>query len=176
MSMGCICENVSGKIMRMPAMGKVAIITIVLLTAILLPGCQRTSEQDKVRKVIKEVQRAAEEKDIRTILGHLSRTYRDPQGYDYNGIKGLLLAYFFRHQKISVYLTNLDVTADVVSARATFQAVLSASDKTGSATDVLPEALGIYAINVVFSKEPKEWRVVSATWERLGEAPPGKSQ
>ena len=156
-------------------MGKVAVI-MVLLTAILLPGCQRTSEQDKVRKVIKEVQRAAEEKDIRTILGHLSRTYRDPQGYDYNGIKGLLLSYFFRHQKISVYLTNLDVTVDEISARATFQAVLSASDKTGSVADVLPEALGIYAFNVVFSKESNAWRVVSSTWERLGEAPPGKSQ
>jgi hypothetical protein len=131
----------------MHAMGKVAIITMVLLTAILLPGCQRESEQDKVRKVIKEVQRAAEEKDIRTILDHLSRNYRDPQGYDYNEIKGLLLSYFFRNQKISVYLTNLDVTADGISARAPFQAVLSASDKTGSATAVLPEALGIYAMN-----------------------------
>ncbi|HET6364035.1 MAG TPA: hypothetical protein VFG02_03215, partial [Nitrospirota bacterium] len=46
----------------------------------------RDTEQTKVRKIITDVQRAAEEKDIRTILGHLSRTYRDPQGYDYNGI------------------------------------------------------------------------------------------
>jgi hypothetical protein len=160
----------------MHAMRKVAIVTTVLLTAILLPGCQRKSEQDKVKMVIKEVQRAAEEKDIRTILGHLSKTYRDPQGYDYNGIKGLLISYFFRHQRISVYITNLDVTADAISAQATFQAVLSASDKTGSAADVLPEALGIYAFDVVFSKESKEWRVVSSTWERLGEAPPRKSQ
>ena len=176
MSMGCLCENVLGKIMRMHAMEKVAIITMVLLTVILLPGCQQKSEQDKVRKVIKEVQRAAEAEDIRTMLGHLSRTYRDPQGYDYNGIKGLLLSYFFRHQKISIYLTNLDVTADGLSARATFQAVLSASDKTGPAAAVLPEALGIYSFNVVFSKESREWMVVSSMWERLGEAPHGKSQ
>jgi len=38
MSMGSRCENVSGKIMRMHTMGKVAIITMVLLTAIHLPG------------------------------------------------------------------------------------------------------------------------------------------
>ncbi|HUI68198.1 MAG TPA: hypothetical protein VL087_08300 [Nitrospirota bacterium] len=43
-----------------------------------------------------------------------------------------------------------------------FQTVLYASDKTGSATDVLPQAIGIYAFNVVFSKESKEWGVVSS--------------
>jgi hypothetical protein len=152
------------------------IIFTVVCLLFLSPGCQRDTEQTKVRKIITDVQRAAEEKDIGTILGHLSRTYRDPQGYDYDGIKSLLLSYFFRHPKISVYLTNLDVMADGISARATFQAVLSASDKTGPVADVLPEALGIYAFNVVFSKESKEWRVVSSTWERLGEDPLGKSQ
>jgi hypothetical protein len=156
--------------------GAFRIILPVVCLLLLSPGCQRDTEQTKVKKIITDVQRAVEEKDIRTILGHLSRTYRDPQGYDYNGIKGLLLSYFFRHQKISVYLTNLDVTADAISARATFQAVLSASDKTGSAADILPEALGIYAFNVVFSKESKEWKVVSSAWERLGEAPIRKSQ
>jgi len=162
--------------MNLNDIGTFRIILSVVCLFLLSPGCQRDTEQTKVRKIITDVQRAVEEKDIQTILGHLSRTYRDPQGYDYNGIKGLLLSYFLRHQKISVYITNLDVTADAMPARATFQAVLSSSDKTGSAADILPEALGIYAFNVVFSKESKEWKVVSATWERLGEAPPRKSQ
>jgi len=122
------------------------------------------------------IERAAEEKDIRTILSHLSKTYHDSRGYDFNGIKGLLLSYFFRNQRISVYLTNLDVTADSVSARATFQAVLFAKDKTGSAAGVIPDALGIYAFEVVFSKESEEWMVVTSTWERLGDATPGKTQ
>jgi hypothetical protein len=163
-------------IMKRHPLKTVTIIATVVLTAIFLPGCQRETEQDKVRKVIKEVQRAAEEKDSRTILSHLSRTYHDPLGYDYDGIKGLLISYFFRHQKISIYLTNLEVTADAASARATFQAVLSARDKTGSAAGILPEALGVYAFDVVFSKESKEWKVSSAQWERLGDAPPERTQ
>ena len=153
------------------------IIFPIVCLLLLLPGCQRDTEQAKVRKIIMDVEQAAEEKDIRAILSHLSKTYHDTQGYDFNGIKGLLLSYFFRNQRISVYLTNLDVMADSVSARATFQAVLSATDKTGSAAaGVIPEALGVYAFEVVFSKESREWRVVSSTWERLGDGPPGKAQ
>jgi hypothetical protein len=163
-------------IMKRRPLKTVTIIAAVLLTAILLPDCRRETEQDKVRKVIKEVQRAAEEKDSRTVLGHLSSIYHDPQGYDYDGIKGLLISYFFRHQKISIYLTNLEVTVDAASAQATFQAVLSARDKTGTAAEVLPEALGVYAFDVVFSKESKEWKVSSAQWERLGNTPPERTQ
>jgi hypothetical protein len=163
-------------IMKRHPLNTVTIIAAVLLTVILLPGCHRETEQDKVRTVIKDVQRSAEEKDIRTVLDHLSRTYRDPQGYDYDGIKGLLLSYFFRHQKISIYLTNLDVTVDAASARATFQAVLSARDRSGPAAGVLPQSLGVYAFDVVFSKESKEWKVASAKWERLGDAQPEKTQ
>jgi len=151
-------------------------IFLIVCLLLLLPGCQRDTEEAKVRKVIMAIERAAEEKDIRTILSHLSKTYHDSRGYDFNGVKGLLLSYFFRNQRISVYLTNLDVTADSVSARATFQAVLSAADKTGSAVGVIPDALGIYAFEVVFSKESEEWMVVTSTWERLGDAPLGKAQ
>lgn len=52
---------------------------------------------------------------------------------------------------------------------------MSASDKIGTTADILPEVLGIYAFNVAFFKESKEWEVVSSAWERLGEAPPRKS-
>jgi hypothetical protein len=152
-------------------MSTVRIIILCILTATFLLSCHKTTEEDRVGKVLAEVQKAAEEKQIRTILGHLSKTYRDPQGRDYEGIKGLLAYYFFRHQKVSVYLADLAVTVQNSSAHAAFQAVLTGRGPEASAVNVLPEALGVYAFDVTFTKEEGEWMVISAAWTRIGDAP-----
>src|SRR5574341_472089 len=90
-----------------------------------VPGCHKDTEQDKVRKVITSVQKAAEEKDVKKILASLSKTYRDPRGYDYDSIKGLLLGYFFRHQKVHVYIPDIVISVESASGKAEFQAVLT---------------------------------------------------
>jgi hypothetical protein len=141
----------------------------VLVVASLLSGCHKDTEQDRVKKVVTEIQKAAGEKEVKTVLGHLSKTYRDPQGYDYDGIKGLLLYYFFRHQKVSVFMPSLDITVAGPSAKAVFQAVLSGGNKVESPGDVIPEALGMYDFDVSFVKESGEWKVTSAAWKKVGE-------
>jgi len=152
-------------------MTRPGVILFVLLPALLLNACHKPTEEDKVRKVVADIQKATEEKSIRTVLDRISKTYRDPQGYDYEGVKGLLAFYFFRHQRVSVYLPSLDVTVTGNRARAVFQAVLTGRGGGESAVPVLPEALGVYDFEVVFVKEEGEWKVVSAAWKRVGDAP-----
>jgi ketosteroid isomerase-like protein len=79
-------------------------------------------------------------------------------------------AYFYQHPKISIYITKLDVSVKSDSAMAIFQAVLTSSGAAGSASAILPESLGVYEFDVSFSKESDEWKVVSAKWERIGDA------
>ncbi len=136
-----------------------------------LISCHKPTEADKVKKIITEMQEAAEEKGIGKIAGRLSKTYRDTRGYDYEGIKGLLAYYFFRHRKVSVYIQDLDVSVTDASAKAVFHAVLSGGAGTESVKDLLPEALGAYSFDVSFIKESGEWKVVSAKWERVGDVP-----
>ena len=144
---------------------------LVLSTVIVTPfGCRKETEQDKVKKVIHDIQRAAEEKNIKNIINNLSKTYSDPQGFNYDTIKGLLLGYFFQHPKVSAYITDLDISVENTFAKAVFQAVLTGGSKTGSAADLIPESLGIYAFVVELKKEPDGWKVTAATWERVGES------
>lgn len=142
----------------------------ILLTfvVVLAVGCHKDTEEEKVKKIIVAVQTAAEQKDIKKIINSLSKNYKDPQGYDYETIKGMLLGYFFRHQKIHVYLTNIEIAIEDGLAKAVFQAVLSGGNKTESVSDILPEQLGMYSFEVVLKKEPDEWKVSSAKWERSG--------
>lgn len=149
-----------------------AVRLIAICSFMLLSSCHQETEQNRVRKVITAIQKAAEEKDIKKIINSLSKTYSDPQGFTYDTIKGFLLGYFFRHPKIHVYITNLDVTADHGTGSAVFQAILSGGSKTGSAADVLPEALGMYAFEVSFKNEESEWKIISARWNRVGENVP----
>lgn len=135
---------------------------------IIAPGCHKETEQDKVKKVITDIQKAAEEKEVKKITNNLSKAYNDPQGYNYDTIKGLLLGYFFQHPKISAYITNLEISVENTFAKAVFQAVLTGGSKTGSTADLVPESLGMYAFVVSFMKEPDGWKVTSATWERVG--------
>ncbi len=54
-----------------------------------IPACSNQSEQDRVKKSIATVQKAAEEKDIRKIIDNLSKSYLDPEGNDFDVLPGL---------------------------------------------------------------------------------------
>jgi ketosteroid isomerase-like protein len=147
------------------------VVTLILLFFLSISslGCHKETEQDKVKKVITNIQKAAEDKDVKKIINNLSKGYNDPQGYNFETIKELLLGYFFQHSKISVYITGLEISVADTFAKVIFQAVLTGGNKTGSAADLITESLGVYAFVVEMKKEPDGWRVTSATWERVGE-------
>ena len=146
-----------------------SVLMIVLLLLPLAGGCSKETEEDRVKKVITSVQKAAEEKKVGAVLDHIAKSYLDPQGNDYNGIKGLLAFYFFRHQKVSVYMPNIDIVVTGQTAKALFQAVLTGRGTGETAGGILPEALGAYNFEVHLSKAGGNWIVTSATWERVGE-------
>jgi ketosteroid isomerase-like protein len=145
------------------------VLMIILLLMPFADGCSKETEEDKVKKVITSVQNAAEEKKISAVLDHISKNYLDSQGNDYNGIKGLLAFYFFRHQKESVYMPNIDIVVTGPVAKAQFQAILTGRGPGESAGDILPEALGVYNFYVLCNKEDGQWKVTLAKWERAGE-------
>jgi hypothetical protein len=152
--------NVKGNAMR-----RVVTIILVFVVVLTVIGCHRETEQDKVKKVITEIQAAGEVKDVSKIMKNLSKNYSDPQGFNYEGIKGLLLGYFFRYPKISAYINNLTISVENSSARAEFQTVLTSGEKTGSMADVIPNSLGVWDFDVTLKKESNDWKVTSAKWE-----------
>jgi len=149
-------------------MRRVVTILLIFVITITALGCHKETEQDKVKKVITDIQMAAEEKNVKKITNNLSKTYNDPQGFNYETIKGLLLGYFFQHPKISAYITNFEISIENTSAKAVFQTVLTGGNKTGSPADLIPESLGMYDFDVSLKKEADGWKVTSAKWEQVG--------
>ncbi len=147
-------------------MRRVVTISLVFVIIIIALGCQKITEQDKIKKVITDIQAAAEEKDVKKIINNLAKTYNDPQGFNYETIKGLLLGYFFQYPKISTYITNLEISIENTSAKTVFQTVLTSGNKTGSASDVIPQSLGVWDFDVSLKKESNSWKITSAKWEQ----------
>ena len=165
-----------GKMRSKDLLHRILALLVLCFAFLSVLGCQRETEQDKIKKVIMDIQKAAEEKDVKKILTGLSKNYKDPLGNDYDSIKGLLFGYFFRHQAIHVYITNLEVTVQDSAATAVFQAVLSGGNKSESVADLLPEALGMYAFEVSLKNEDGVWKVSFAKWERVGAGEGGGGQ
>jgi hypothetical protein len=147
------------------AMKRVVTIFLIFVIVIAILGCHKETDQDKVKKIITDIQTASEQKDVKKITNNISKTYSDPQGFNYEGIKGLLIGYFFRYPKISVYINNLTISVENTSARAVFQTVLTSGEKTGSVTDIIPQSLGVWDFDVTLKKESNDWKVTSAKWE-----------
>ncbi len=147
------------------------VIVLTSIAVLCLTGCHKETEEDKIKNMIAGIQKAIREKDTRTVLGHLSKTYHDPQGNNYDGVKGLLVFYFMKHRQVNAYVPNLDISIENNAAQASFQAVLSGAggDATEAGKGLLPEALGVYAFNVVMQRESGAWKITSAKWERIGE-------
>ena len=143
-------------------------ILLIFIIIIIALGCHKETEQDKVKRVITDIQAAAQEKDVKKIINNIAKTYNDPQGYNYETIKGLLIGYFLRYPKISAYITNLEISIENKSAKAVFQTVLTSGNKTGSVSDVIPQSLGVYDFDVSLKKESNGWKVISAKWEQVG--------
>jgi hypothetical protein len=66
--------------------------------------------------------------------------------------------------KISVYITNLDISIKNSSARAAFRTVQTSGKTTGSVTDIVPQLLGKYDFNISLKRESDDWKVNSAMW------------
>ena len=152
-------------------MRRLIYICLLVSAGLLYQGCHKETDEDKVKKVITSIQQAAEDKKIMIILEHLSRTYHDPQGYDYEGIKGLLAFYFYRHQKVRVYIPSLEVAVNGPSSTATFEAVLTGAEPGTSGGTLLPGTLGVYRFEVSLRKDQETWKATSAKWERIGDQP-----
>ncbi|MHB8110689.1 MAG: hypothetical protein ACYDHW_11730 [Syntrophorhabdaceae bacterium] len=145
----------------------IAFFLLILLFSV--SACRKTSDEEKIQSIITKIQKAAEEKESSTIMEHISLAYSDSQGFGYETLKRTLRGYFFRFPRISTFINKRDISIEGENAKVALQAILTSGKTTGSITDAIPESLGVYIFNVSLKKESSDWKIVSATWKRVGE-------
>lgn len=140
----------------------------VLLVLIALSGCSREPEEEMTKRIVREVAEASERKDIKGVTRYVSKSYRDFEGNDFNGIKGLLLYHFLRAETITIFVRKVDVRIEGDNAMVDAKVILVRDKEVKTVKDILPEEAAAYGFNIVFKKEDGDWKAVNARWEDVG--------
>jgi ketosteroid isomerase-like protein len=144
----------------------------VLVFLLLLGACSKgVTEEDKVRQVVTEVAGAAERKDLKGVMRHVSKDYNDDRGNDYDGVKGILFYQFLRSSKVSVFVRGVDVEIDMDRgdrALVNTKVLLVRGKEVKEIEDIIPEDAAGYRFSVIFRKEDGDWKALSAGWDNVG--------
>ncbi len=126
------------------------------------------TEEDRLRLIVEDIAASARAKDVKAMMGHISRDYNDDKGLDYDGVKGVLFREFFRTKKVGVFVRSMDVQVKGDSALVNTKVLLVRGREVERLEDVIPEEANGFRFSVVFRKEEGEWKALSANWDRVG--------
>ncbi|HTI95023.1 MAG TPA: hypothetical protein VL425_00765 [Rudaea sp.] len=134
----------------------------VLIGVLLLTGCHRTPDEQRIRDAITAMQAAAEAREPREFMRHVSADFTGNDGQaDRDGLHNLLRAEVLRNESVGVTLGPIDV--DLQGDRATAHVTVTLIGGSGG---LLPEHGSIYAITSGWKREGGEWKCFNAAWQQ----------
>ena len=144
---------------------------IAFFCFLILSACSKgISEEAQLKTIVNEVAEAAQKKDIDRIRKHISKSYRDQEGNDYDGVRRVLLYHFIRAETVSVFVRSVDTEIKENTAIVRANVILVRGKDIKSISDIIPESAAGYRFEMVFKKEGRDWKVVSGAWQDVGAA------
>jgi hypothetical protein len=138
----------------------------IVAAALLLVACgSGDTPEAAVRRVLGELEAAAEARDVGAMKPHLSESYRDSEGNDRRAVLGMATGHFLRNQSIHLLtrVTELEI-ADPDTARAVVLVAL-AGTPIHDPSALLGVRADLYRFDVRLRDEDGHWRVTSAKWQ-----------
>jgi len=138
---------------------------LAVLVAVALPAvsCGEPPEV-RLRRVLEQGEKAAEQKDHARLAELVSDDYTDEQGYDRRGLLGFARAYFL--QLDSVYILTRERSLVITGPGQAEVTLLVAV--TSVPVDSFPDLGGMTAdlarVEMRFQEEDGEWKLISADW------------
>jgi hypothetical protein len=138
------------------------------LVLALWPRQEPTVQEAITRKII-QMTRAAEQKDIGTVMEGVSERFKSGQGWSKQQVKGVLVAQVLRGQWVRIFHTGLDVT-EVSPTRGDFSVkfIFARSEAQELEQLARESVINAWLVEGSFEKEQDgEWRVVAARNRQL---------
>ena len=132
---------------------------------LLLAACREAETPEAaVRRVLGELEAAAEARDVGAMKPHLSESYRDSQGNDRRAVLGLATAHFMRNR--SIYLLTRVSELEIADAGASAVVLVAlAGTPIHDPSALLGVRADLYRFDVRLRDEDGHWRVTSAEWQ-----------
>jgi len=139
-------------------MGRLILIALILLLA----GCSRTSDEQRIREAMAAMQQAMEARDPRAFMSRITEDFVGNEGeFDRNALGNLLRIEVLRDDRIGVTLGPIEIDMQGDRAKARVLATL-----TGGGGGLLPEHGSVYTITSSWKRQGSEWRCYNATWKQ----------
>lgn len=139
-----------------------ALLACVLLLS-LTSGCHRTPDEEQVRQAIASAAKAARNNDAEGVLAHVSKDFVGNEGdFDHRDLQRFLVLRALRHDNTGVLVGPVSVKWQGERLIATFTLTLTG----GNPRSLLPDRVGVYAMNTAWRREGSHWRCYSADWQR----------
>lgn len=137
---------------------------IVYLAA--LAACSSSdSPEQQVRRVIEDMELAAEARDVGGLIEHVATEYRDANGQDRTALSRMVHGYFIANQSIHLLsrIEQLDFIADD-EARAIVRVGMAGREAEADGNWDL--AVDLHRFEVAFRRYGDEWKVSHADWSQ----------
>ena len=148
-------------------------LVVGVVVVLKMSGKPAQSDEQILLGLIDRMTTAAEQRNIKEMRRHLSKSYRDDRGLDYKQINSFLLVHFLRKGLLSVYVLRKSAQVDGRTATMKVTAALTRSPKVKNLSDLVPSSLRALTFDLSFVKEKEQWKLVSARrksaidWRRL---------
>jgi len=140
------------------AMSRLILTGLILLLA----GCSRTTDEQRIREAMAAMQQAMESRDPRAFMAHVSDDFiGNDADFDRAALANLLRIEVLRNDSIGATLGPIDIEMQGDRAKAQVLATV-----TGGSGGILPERGSIYAITSSWKRQGSEWRCYNATWKQ----------
>jgi hypothetical protein len=145
-------------------------LAIAFGTALLAGGCSRAAP-DPVRRLLADLESAAEERDAGRFAARLSEGFQGQESVTKATAEAEMRRYFAAYESIRVELYDVDVERADGSARVRCKVAFSGQARRAFGLESLLPPSALYRFDLEVRDEGGTWRVTRAQWERM-EGPP----
>ena len=127
-------------------------------------GDPPTPPEEAVRAWVAQGQKAAEEKDRRTLANMISPAYADSRGNSRDEIESLYRLYFLRQHDIAL-LTRIDAVRVIDDSAAELELTVGMA---GTNDGVLGFSADAYRFEMELERDGDDWLLISGRWGEIG--------
>lgn len=135
---------------------------ILMVTALLLGACAKTSDEEQIARTITAISEAVESKKFTAIQAHLHESFRANDQMDARQVKQLLAMYGLQHKKLGVTVAGGKTTLDPIypdRAKTVMSVVVTGSSGR------LPSDGNVRTVEVEWIRDSGDWLVYKAKWQ-----------
>lgn len=143
--------------------------TVVFALLLVAAGCGGPVEgpEAELRAWVDAMHAAAEAKDRRAIMRRVSPAYSDARGNGHDDVADLLRLYFLRQNRVE-FIPKVDMINVIDGTAAEMALTVAMAGTNDSALGIRADA---YRFELELESDDDEWRLLSARWGELGDAP-----